>query len=73
MAKEVADRLRQEHIEEEAKRRVGAAIAPPPALIQQDSNIESTTSALSQASTGKLCFTNRIFEEVFVYILLSQR
>jgi len=35
-AKEIADRLARDHAEEEAKRRSGAAIAPPKQLIEQD-------------------------------------
>lgn len=36
IAKEIADRLLQEHSEEEDKRKSGSAIAPPQALIEQD-------------------------------------
>ncbi|KAI6204688.1 hypothetical protein M3Y94_00705300 [Aphelenchoides besseyi] len=38
-AREVAERLEKEHEEEERKRRAGAAIAPPSALLEQDSII----------------------------------
>ncbi|KAH7729604.1 G-patch domain-containing protein [Aphelenchoides avenae] len=40
-AKEIADRLHQQHVEEEAKRKAGAAIAPPQALLEQDTNNDS--------------------------------
>uniref|UniRef100_A0A0N5AQ69 Splicing factor 45 n=1 Tax=Syphacia muris TaxID=451379 RepID=A0A0N5AQ69_9BILA len=40
IAKEIAERLHKEHMEEEAKRKAGAAIAPPQALVEADSFVE---------------------------------
>ena len=40
IAKEVAERLHKEHLEEEAKRKSGACFAPPLSLIETDSKVE---------------------------------
>lgn len=45
IAKEIAERLHKEHMEEEAKRKAGAAIAPPQALVEADSFVEPPVSS----------------------------
>uniref|UniRef100_A0A915B5W0 Splicing factor 45 n=1 Tax=Parascaris univalens TaxID=6257 RepID=A0A915B5W0_PARUN len=50
IAKEIADRLHREHQEELAKRSVGAAIAPPQALMEEDSRVEPDISVSSPST-----------------------
>ncbi|KAI6172871.1 Splicing factor 45 [Aphelenchoides besseyi] len=52
-AREVAERLEKEHEEEERKRRAGAAIAPPSALLEQDSIITEAPVDLPAPSVPK--------------------
>ncbi|MFH4977893.1 hypothetical protein AB6A40_004602 [Gnathostoma spinigerum] len=52
VAKEIADRLHREHLEETAKRTSGAAIAPPQALMEADSHIESQALQPPPSSTA---------------------
>lgn len=78
VAKEIAERLSKQHEEEQAKRRAGAAIAPPQALLEeapttstQNENFESPAQFGKAGSRGRDNLLNNcyaIYKDKLIFI-----